>query len=96
MQARIRKRNARLANIPNEKRLQINRQNHGVGQMTEIKVSEEWRKVLYTNGDTETFHNVIWFDNSGNWLRIGCDEGYVLLNPENINRIIVPLKAKVR
>ena len=64
--------------------------------MIKIKHPEKTREVIFTSGYSKTFHNVKWFDNSGNWLRIGCNEGYVLLNPDKILCIIVPEKSKVR
>ena len=62
----------------------------------EIQVKEKFRTIAFIDGTKTTFHNIKWFDNSGNWLRIGCNEGYILLNPEKIKYIIVPEKAKVR
>jgi len=62
-----------------------------------FKVKEKERLIVFKDGTRETFRNVTEVDaKGGDWLRIHCDVGYVLLNPANINFIIIPLEAKVR
>ena len=54
-----------------------------------FKVEESRRLIVSVTGHRETFHNVIEIDVGGNWNRFKCDEGYVLVNPENVLCIIV-------
>lgn len=62
-----------------------------------FKVTEKERQVVFKDGMRETFRNVTSVDaKGGDWLRIECDAGYVLINPVNVNYIVVPPKAKVR
>jgi len=62
-----------------------------------FKVEEKERQIAFKDGTKETFRNVTSVDaKGGDWLRIHCDDGYVLINPSNINYIVVPSKAKVR
>ena len=62
-----------------------------------FEVEEKERLIVFKDGTRETFRNVTKVDaKGGDWLRIHCDVGYVLLNPSNINYIIVALAEKVR
>lgn len=49
-----------------------------------IEVNEVRRTVHFNNGERLDLHNVVWFDVSGTWLRLQCDEGFVLLNTDLI------------
>jgi hypothetical protein len=55
--------------------------------MTEVK--ETVRRVISTDGHEIRLHNVTSVDNSGSWLRIQSDEGYVIINPQNVLAFIV-------
>lgn len=62
-----------------------------------FKVKEAERQIVFKDGMRETFRNVTSIDaKGGDWLRAECDAGYVLINPSNVNYIVVPQKAKVR
>lgn len=55
----------------------------------DITVDETERTVYFTDGAKATFKNVKWFNANGSFLRLGSDEGYVLLNTKNINYMVV-------
>lgn len=57
--------------------------------MADIQVKETKRTIFFKGGDRAVFNNVKWFNSDGSFLRIGCDEGYVLINTKNINYIVV-------
>ena len=57
--------------------------------MADITVTETKRTVHFKGGERATFNNVTWFNADGSFLRIGSDEGYVLINTDNINYIVV-------
>ena len=62
-----------------------------------FEVKEKERQIVFDNGSRETFRSVTSVDaKGGDWLRFICDEGYILVNPDNINYILVPKEAKVR
>lgn len=55
----------------------------------DIAVSEKKRTIYFKGGERATFHNVKWFNADGSFLRIGGDEGYILINTANVNYMIV-------
>ena len=57
--------------------------------MADVQVQETKRTVFFKDGQRAVFNNVKWFNADGSFLRIGSDEGYVLLNTANINYIVV-------
>ena len=57
--------------------------------MSDIKVEEKRRVVVFRDNTRAIFHNVKWFNSDGSFLRIGCDEGYVLMNTANVLYMIV-------
>jgi hypothetical protein len=59
-------------------------------------VNEKWRIIHFDNGQKLTLHNVTNVDISGNYVRIMCDEGYVMYDPERVLYIRVPSESKVR
>ena len=62
-----------------------------------FEVEEKERLIVFKDGMRETFRNLIKIDaKGGQWLRLYNDAEYILVNPDNINYIVVPLKAKVR
>lgn len=61
---------------------------------TKLEVKEEARRIVSVHGAEKILHNVTGFDNSGSWLRIYSDEGYVLVNPNNTLMMIVKGEAK--
>jgi len=64
--------------------------------MVKVEVAEKKRKVVFASGMVKYFNNVTAFDKDGEFLRIWCDEGYVLINEANINYIVVPSDAEVQ
>ena len=50
-----------------------------------VTVKESRRTIVFTNGARLELSNVTGFNSSGTWLRIWSDEGFFLLNTENIN-----------
>ena len=56
---------------------------------TKIEVNEQVRRVVSVNGHEQKLHNVRSLDISGSWLRLESDEGYVLVNPNNVLMMIV-------
>ncbi len=58
-------------------------------------VKESTRKVTFNTGKSITFTNVTNFNADGSWLRLECDQGYILLNPANILYMTIPIETKV-
>lgn len=56
---------------------------------TKIEVKEEVRRIVSRDGAVIYLHNVTALDNSGSWLRLWSDEGYVLVNPNNVLAMII-------
>jgi len=56
---------------------------------TPIKVKESVRRIISTSGDEAKLHNVKSVDISGSWIRLQADEGYALVNPNNVLLMIV-------
>lgn len=54
-----------------------------------IPVKETHRRIVSVNGHTQMLNNVTEFNNTGSWLRLKSDEGYVIVNPENVFLMIV-------
>ena len=55
---------------------------------TKIAVSEGKRTVISVTGEKVILHDVTAFDASGTWLRLWAEEGYVLVNPDNVLAMI--------
>lgn len=64
--------------------------------MPDIEVKEKRRVISFRGGDKAIFHNVTMFNNEGSFLRIICDEGYILINTANINYIQLDPEERVR
>ncbi len=58
-----------------------------------IELNEKCRRVVSINGHEQRLHNVTSLDISGSWTRIHSDEGYVLINPDNVLMYIIDGKA---
>ena len=56
---------------------------------TEITVNEKVRRIVSKVGHELRLHNVTSLDISGSWVRLQSDEGYVLVNPQNVLAFIV-------
>lgn len=57
--------------------------------MPDISVKETKRDVHFRDGARARFNNVSWFNSDGSFLRLGSDEGYVLINTANVNYMVV-------
>lgn len=49
-----------------------------------IKVNEAKRTIVFANGGSTEVTNVTEVDNRGTYLRLTCDQGYFLINPEHV------------
>ena len=56
---------------------------------TTFDVQEKTRRIISVTGHKQTFHNVTKVDTGGNWNRFECDEGYVLVNTDNVLCIVI-------
>jgi hypothetical protein len=61
----------------------------------DVEVSETKRTIYFKDGAKATFTNVTSFNSSGSYLRLVSDEGYIIINSDNINYMIVPAEARV-
>lgn len=58
--------------------------------MSKVKeVNEEVRRVISTHGHEIRLNSVKTVDVSGSWLRLHSEEGYVLINPNNVLAFII-------
>jgi hypothetical protein len=58
--------------------------------MSKIKqVHEDVRRVVSTQGHEIRLNNVKTVDTSGSWVRLESDEGYVIVNPQNVLAFII-------
>jgi len=55
-----------------------------------IQVHEKRRRVQFIDGTIVYFTNVTEFDPSGTFLRMICDQGYVLINTANVLFYTIP------
>ena len=54
-----------------------------------IEVNEKKRIVVTPTGFRLSLYNVTEVDLSGNWGRLKCKQGYVLINPEHVLAYII-------
>ncbi len=54
-----------------------------------MQVNETLRRVVSKDGHELKLHNVSEVDTSGSWLRLQCEEGYVIINPANVLAYII-------
>jgi len=57
--------------------------------MSDIKVNEKLRRVVSVQGHEQRFTNVKSFNNTGSWTRLECDQGYVIINNDNVLAFII-------
>lgn len=57
--------------------------------MADITVNEAVRRIVSKDGHELRLHNVTLLNISGSWVRLQSDEGYVLVNPQNVLAFIV-------
>lgn len=65
-------------------------------QSSDIKVDEARRSVYFKDGTQAAFHNVTMFNPSGTFLRLICDEGYILINESNITYMKIKANERVK
>lgn len=56
-----------------------------------MKTSEVRRTIIDVNGNKHVLRNVTMVDFGGNWLRVLSDEGYVVINPDNVVLMYIEL-----
>ncbi len=61
----------------------------------DVEVDETSRTVYFKGGEKAKFTNVTAFNSSGSYLRLVSDEGYIIINSDNINYMVVPKEARV-
>jgi hypothetical protein len=58
--------------------------------MSKIKqVNEDIRRIISVHGHEIRLNSVKTVDNTGSWLRLESEEGYVLVNPSNVLAMII-------
>lgn len=57
-------------------------------------VNETLRRVVSKDGHELRLTNVKSVDNTGSWVRLESDEGYVIVNPANVLAFIVKGEKK--
>lgn len=62
---------------------------------SKIEVKETLRRVVSKDGHEQRFTNVKSLDNTGSWTRIECDQGYVIINNDNVLAFIVKGEIKL-
>lgn len=55
----------------------------------QTKLNEEVRRVVCVTGVEKRLTGVKSLDTTGSWTRIECDQGYVIINQENVLMYIV-------
>ena len=56
---------------------------------SDIEVNEKLRRVVSVNGHEQRFTNVKVLNNTGSWTRLECDQGYVVINNDNVLAFII-------
>lgn len=56
---------------------------------SDIEVNEELRRVVSVNGHEQRFTGVKKLNNTGSWTRLECDQGYAIINNDNVLAFIV-------
>lgn len=63
--------------------------------MTQInEVNEKLRRVVSVNGHEQRLTGITTVDVTGSWTRIECDQGYVLINNDNVLMQIIKGEKK--
>jgi hypothetical protein len=63
--------------------------------MTQInEVDEKLRRVVSVNGHEQRLTGIRTVDVTGSWTRIECDQGYVLINNDNVLMQIIKGEKK--
>lgn len=59
------------------------------------RVIESKRKIVFASGNHLNLRNVTAFNSQGSMLRLWSDEGYVLVNPQNVDYHIATVAGDV-
>ncbi|QIG73062.1 hypothetical protein EVB99_071 [Rhizobium phage RHph_N3_19] len=62
--------------------------------MAKIEVNEKVRRVVSVSGHEQRLSNVKSVDNTGSWTRLECDQGYAIINNDNVLMFIVKGEIK--
>lgn len=54
-----------------------------------LQVNETIRRVISTDGHQQILSGVRTVDNTGHWTRLETDQGYVIINPNNVLMYII-------
>lgn len=57
--------------------------------MADIGVKESLRRVVSKDGHEQRLTNVTKLNNTGSWTRLECDQGYAIINNDNVLMFIV-------
>ena len=63
--------------------------------MADIEVKEELRRVVSISGHEQRLSNVTKLNNTGSWTRLECDQGYAIINNDNVLMFIVKGERKI-
>lgn len=61
----------------------------------DIEVKEELRRVVSVSGHEQRLSNVTKLNNTGSWTRLECDQGYAIVNNDNVLMFIVKGERKL-
>jgi hypothetical protein len=62
--------------------------------MAKIEVNELLRRVVSKDGHEQRLTNVKSVDTTGSWTRLECDQGYAIINNDNVLMFIVKGEIK--
>lgn len=62
---------------------------------SDIEVNESLRRVVSVSGHEQRFTNVKILNNTGSWTRLECDQGYAIINNDNVLAFIVKGERKI-
>ena len=57
--------------------------------VAKITINEKLRRVVSKDGHEQRLSNVTSMDTTGSWTRLECDQGYVLVNNDNVLMYII-------
>ncbi len=63
--------------------------------MAKIELKESIRRVVSRDGHEQRLTNITSLDNTGSWTRIECDQGYAIINNDNVLMFIVKGEIKL-
>lgn len=63
--------------------------------MAKIEVKETVRRVVSKDGHEQRLTGVTSLDNTGSWTRLECDQGYAVVNNDNVLMFIIKGEIKL-